>query len=225
MKILIVEDEEKLLRSILDYLKSEKYVCEYATDYAEASEKIFLYEYDCIILDLTLPHGDGLGLLKELKDKKAETGVIIISARNSLDDRIKGLELGSDDYLAKPFHLSELNARVKAIIRRKGFEANNVIEFNEISVDINAKVVTINGTNPTLTHKEYELLLYFMRNKKRVITKNSIAEHLWGDDMDMAESFDSLYAHIKNLRKKILVCGAPDYIKTVYGLGYTFKDN
>jgi DNA-binding response OmpR family regulator len=223
LKILIIEDEKELLDSMRIYLESENYRCETANNYQKASEKINMYNYDCVVVDITLPKGNGLQIVKELKEKKSEAGIIIVSAKNSLDDKLKGLELGSDDYLTKPFHLSELNARIKAIIRRKNFDGKNELLLNEIKIDLPARTVFIKKQSLILTTKEYELLLFFISNKNKVITKNAIAEHLWGDDMDQTDSFDFIYTHIKNLRKKMLEKGAEDYIKTIYGIGYNFS--
>lgn len=223
MKLLIIEDEKELSDNIRDYLGSEKFICEAAYDYQIALEKIHLNEYSCIILDLTLPHGNGLDLLKELERMGKADGVLIISARNSLDDKIKGLNMGADDYLAKPFHLSELSARVSAIIRRKSFAGRNKIVIDQLTLDLQEKTLNFGSDDIILTRKEYELLLYLISNKNKVITKESIAEHLWGDDIDMADNYDFIYSHIKNLRKKMINAGAPDYIKAVYGMGYKFK--
>ena len=222
MKILIIEDEKELSNSIAAYLKSEDYVCEIADDYNKAIVKTELYDYDCILLDITLPGGNGLGILKELKANNKTDGVLIISAKNSLDDKIAGLTIGADDYLPKPFHLSELSARIAAIIRRKNFGGNNILIFHNISIDTMAKQAFVNKKPIDLTKKEYELLLYFVSNKKRVISKNAIAEHLWGDGMEGNNDF--IYTHIKNLRKKLMDKGNPDYIKSVYGMGYKFSD-
>ncbi|GAC1597315.1 MAG: response regulator transcription factor [Ginsengibacter sp.] len=222
MKILIIEDEKALSDSIVSYLKSENYICETASTFKVAVEKIETFEYDCILLDISLPDGNGLELLKILKEDNKMDGVLIISARNSLDDKIKGLKMGADDYLAKPFHLSELAARVGAIIRRKVFEGSQTIAFHEISINTTNKIADVNGKSLDLTRKEYELLLYFISNKKRVISKTAIAEHLWGDDMDGNNDF--IYTHIKNLRKKLSDAGAEDYIRSVYGMGYKFSD-
>jgi DNA-binding response OmpR family regulator len=223
LKILLIEDEKDLLDSMRIYLESEGYRCETANDYQKASEKIHSYEYDCVVVDITLPKGNGLQIVKELKDKKSEAGIIIVSAKNSLDDKLKGLDLGSDDYLTKPFHLSELNARIKAIVRRKNFDGKNEVVLNEIKIDLPSRTAFIKSEQLNLTTKEYELLLFFISNKNKVITKNAIAEHLWGDDMDQSDSFDFIYTHIKNLRKKMLEKGAEDYVKTVYGIGYNFS--
>lgn len=212
MKILVVEDEKELSKSIVAYLKEESYICETAMDYNAAIQKIELYEYDCILLDINLPDGNGLHLLKHLKDNNKLEGVLIISAKNSLDDRIEGLKLGADDYLPKPFHLSELSARIAAIIRRKNFYGNTIVHFNEITVDTLARVAFFNQTPLDLTKKEYQLLLYFITNKGRVISKNAIAEHLWGDEMDMVNNYDFIYTHIKNLRKRLIEKGCNDLV-------------
>jgi DNA-binding response OmpR family regulator len=224
MKVLIVEDEEALSESIFTYLNSEHFKCETASDFAGAMEKISLYEYACIILDISLPGGSGLDLLRELKANRKAEGVLIISARNSLDEKILGLKTGADDYLTKPFHLSELAARVSAIIRRKSFEGRNSLHFDELHLDLLEKTVKINNSMLDLTRKEYDLLIYFISNKNKVISKGAIAEHLWGDNMDMADNYDFIYTHIKNLRKKLLQSGGRDYIKSVYGMGYKFND-
>jgi len=223
MKILIIEDEQELSSSICTYFATEQFICETAFDYATALEKISLYEYACIVLDITLPGGSGLDILKELKKQDKADGVIIISAKNALDDKIYGLKAGADDYLTKPFHMPELGARVAAIIRRKSFGGKNNIVFNELHIDLNEKQVSVAGKIVELTKKEYDLLLYFISNKNKVISKAAIAEHLWGDNMDLADNYDFIYTHVKNLRKKILQAGAPDYIKSVYGMGYKFS--
>ncbi len=221
MKILIIEDEKELSESIATYLKGENYICEIAGDFNKAIEKTELYDYDCILLDITLPGGNGLEILRELKINNKMDGVLIISAKNSLDDKVTGLTLGADDYLSKPFHLSELSARIAAIIRRKNFDGNDVLRFENLSIDTRAKTALVNDKPLDLTRKEYELLLYFMSNKKRVISRNAIAEHLWGDDMQGNNDF--IYTHIKNLRKKLIEAGGADYIKSVYGMGYKFS--
>lgn len=223
MKILLIEDELELLNSMKMYLESEGYICETASDYQKASEKINVHQYDCVVVDITLPKGNGLQIVEELKENKSEAGIIIVSAKNSLDDKLKGLELGSDDYLTKPFHLSELNARIKAIVRRKSFDGKNELVLNEIKIDVPSRTAFIKEKPLTLTSKEYDLLLFFISSKNKVITKNAIAEHLWGDDMDQSDSYDFIYTHIKNLRKKMLEKGCEDYIKTVYGIGYNFS--
>ena len=223
MKLLIIEDESSLNKSMVDYLSKQQYLCEAVNNYQDALEKIECYEYDCIVLDIMLPDGNGLQLLQHLKANKKQEGVIIISARNELDDKIMGIQSGADDYLTKPFHLSELSVRIAAIIRRKNLQGNNILTFKDIKIDVLAKSILVNDKAIMATRKEYELLLYLMINKNRVLSKNAIAEHLWGDDMDMAGNHDFIYTHIKNLRKKILAAGAGDYLQSVYGMGYRFS--
>lgn len=222
MKILIIEDEKALAESIGLYLSDEGYVCEFAYDYQNASSKINDYDYDCVIVDINLPDGSGLNIIRELKENRSTSGIIIISARNSLDDRITGLDIGADDYLVKPFNLSELNARIKSVIRRISFGGSNEIIFNEIRIDTDAIKVFVNDNNVNLTKKEYDLLIFFVSNKDRVLTKESIGENVWGDYADTLASFDFIYTHIKNLRKKLLDRGCSDYLKNVYGVGYKF---
>ena len=222
MKILVVEDEPALYESMLTYFTEEGNICEHAANFASAAEKIALYSYDCILLDLGLPDGEGLQLLTKIKALQKNDGVLIISARQSLDDRIAGLDLGADDYLVKPFHLSELKARVSAIVRRKHFGGNNVINFHEIKVDVTAMKVSVYGADVVLTKKEFDLLVYFLSNKNKVVTKNAMAEHLWGDDIDLSDDFDFIYTHVKNLKKKLAEAGAKDYLHSVYGIGYKF---
>ncbi len=225
MKLLIIEDESDLRNIILKYLQKEGYVCEVACDYVEAFKKINNYEYDCVLVDLNLPKGDGLNLVKMLREDESKSGIIIISAKNSIEDRINGLEEGADDYLTKPFNLSELNARIKAVIRRKTNQVSKEIAFGNMQINFDERSVKINNTTLNLTKKEYEILIYLVRNKKRVVTKDSIAEHLWGDYMDEAVSFDFIYAHVKNLRKKLVDHNCGEYLKTIYGIGYKFEVN
>ena len=222
MKILLIEDEKELCRSIETYLTQENYLCESAMTYEDAIEKINLYLYDCVVVDITLPDGTGLDIIRALKTNKTETGIIIISAKNSLDDKITGLGIGADDYLTKPFHLSELNARIKSVIRRRNFGGSNEIIINEIQILPEQMQVLVYGKEIILTKKEFDLLIFFISNKNRVLTKEAIAEHLWGEEMDMADSFDFIYTHIKNLRRKMLEKGGHDYINTIYGMGYKF---
>lgn len=223
MKILIVEDERELAKSMVQYLRQESYVCEVAHTEQAASEKILLHDYDCILLDITLPDGNGFSILEKLKKEEKTEGVIIVSAKNSLDDKIKGLNLGADDYLAKPFHLSEMGARISAVIRRKRFGGSNTLSFNELTIDLLGKITTIHDRLVDLTRKEYDLLLFLVSNKNRVVSKNAIAEHLSGDAAEVFDNFDFIYAHIKNLKKKLTEAGCQDYIKTIYGLGYKFE--
>jgi DNA-binding response OmpR family regulator len=225
MKILIVEDEKELAQSMDNYLSGEQFSCEQSHNFSSAFEKITLYDYACIILDITLPDGSGMDIVKELQNQHKMDGVIIVSAKNSLDDKVAGLKTGADDYLTKPFHLPELAARVAAIIRRKSFDGKNLIQFDNLLVDLNNKEVNVQEKKVDLTRKEFELLLYFIGNKNRVIAKNAIAIHLWGDSFDVYGNYDFIYTHIKNLRRKLVAAGAPDYIKSVYGMGYKFSQS
>ncbi len=225
MKILIIEDEPGLRQSIQKYLEYQGYICEAAGDFITGMEKVRTFNYDCVVVDIGLPYGNGLDIVKELKEIESKSGIIIISAKNALEDKLKGLELGSDDYLTKPFHLSELNARINAIIRRRNFGGNKIIEFNEIKLNAEAQRVTVNNRAVNLTDKEYQLLEYFIANNRRVLTKAAIAEHIWGDGYEQVSNYDFIYSHIKNLRKKLIDAGCEDYIKTVYGSGYRFTDN
>lgn len=225
MKLLLVEDQAELASSIKSYFSQEGDVCEVADSFSRASEKLYAYTYDILVLDLMLPDGDGLSLLQTVKENWPETGVVIISAKNALDDKLAGLDLGADDYLPKPFHLAELNARTKAVFRRRQQEGKNLISFNEIVLNLDTYEASVHQDVLDLTRKEFELLHYFLVNRNRLLTKQAIAEHLWGDYMDTADSFDFVYQHIKNLRKKIAKADGQDYLKTVYGVGYKLKES
>jgi DNA-binding response OmpR family regulator len=225
MKLLLVEDEPMLLEEMENYLTEQGYRCERATTFEEGEDKITLYQYDAIVLDITLPGGTGLQLLELLKKQHKDSGILIVSAKDSLTDKLTGLELGADDYLTKPFHLEELNARVNALLRRKSFSGHTKIEIDELVVDTSAQEVQVKNEIINLTKKEYQLLLYFILNKNRVVSKQSIAEHLWGDHYDMADNYDTVYVHTMNLRKKISSKTGKDYIKTVYGMGYKFTQS
>lgn len=220
MKILIIEDERQLSDSIVSFLGQEEYLCEQAFSYMEAAGKIEVYEYDCILLDLMLPGGTGLDLLRHIKETAPRTGVIIVSAKDSLDDKVTGLRLGADDYLAKPFHLPELSMRVFALLRRKCFTASNVIQSGAVSVDLLERSVTIGEKRLDLTRTEYDLLLFLIENRRRVVSKSALAEHLSGDIADMMDDFNFVYAHIKNLKGKLADAGLNNCIKTFYGAGY-----
>jgi DNA-binding response OmpR family regulator len=225
MKILIVEDEVKLAQSIFDYLKKEESIdCEIAASYHDGLRKIQDFEYDCIILDITLPDGNGLNILTHLKEEKSNTGVLVISARNTTENKIEGLNLGADDYITKPFHLTEMNARIKSILRRRNFNGETVLNFDLIRVVVNDHLVFVNNQPLNLTPTEFNLLMYFMSNKNRVVTKESLIDHFWENGYDQTASNDLIYAHIKNLRHKILEKGGNDYIRTVYGIGYKLSD-
>lgn len=223
VKILLVEDELSLASSILSFLKMSGNLCEHASTYKDAIEKVCMYKYDCALIDLNLPDGSGLDVIAELKKSGANTGIIIISARDTLEDRIKGLDIGADDYLIKPFELAELNARVKSLFRRISFGGNNLINMGDLSINPDEFEVSAKGEKMELTKKEYNLLMFFVSNANRVLAKETIAEHIWGDNIDLADSYDFVYAHMKNLRKKFQKKGLQDYIQTVYGVGYKFQ--
>ena len=224
MKLLLIEDEKELALSIQKYLTDKDFVCEWANNTKDALDKIFIYDYDCILLDLMLPDGNGFKILKGLKQENKAEGIIIISAKETLETRIEGFNLGADDYLTKPFHLSELLVRIQALIRRKNFKGSNIVAFNEIYIDILSKTVKVDNNKIDITKKEIDLLLYLIGNENRVLSKSAIAEHLSGDMADMLDNHDFVYAHIKNLKKKLNDAGSRDYIKSVYGLGYKWKN-
>src|SRR5450432_913349 len=223
MKVLIIEDSNEMACSVRDFLVRESYICEIASNFSEAEEKLFRFQYDCILLDIMLPDGNGLNLLKLIKTEQLQTNVLVISAKNGLDDKVTGLEEGADDYITKPFHLPELHARIRAIYRRKNLNGNNLVQFNEISLNTNTLGAVVNGRILDVTRKEFDLLLYFIVNKDRVLSRQSIAAHLWGDYTDDLANFDFVYQHVKNLRKKIGAARGIDYIGTVYGIGYKFN--
>lgn len=225
MKLLIVEDDRSLSAAINEYMKMEGHICEIALNYRQAINKTADNLYDCIILDIGLPDGSGLDIIRELKANKSIDGILILSAKSSLDDKLTGLKTGADDYLTKPFHFAELSARINAIYRRNNLLGQNEISFNEIKINTSDNQVKVNGTVLSLTRKEYDLLLFFMANRNRIITKESIVEHLWGDDVILTDSFDFVYTNVKNLRQKITKAGGKNYIKCIYGFGYKFLDN
>ncbi|WBL22720.1 response regulator transcription factor [Zunongwangia sp. HRR-M8] len=220
MKILIIEDEQQLLSSIQQSLEKEVFLVETATDYHSALEKALIYEYDCILLDIMLPKGSGLDILKILKKEGKSDNVIIISAKDSLDDKLAGLELGADDYLTKPFHLAELNARIKAVLRRKDLNGTNILQIANTKLDFDSRQFWVNEVTVSLNRKEFDVLYYFMINKDRLVTKSALAEHVWGDHSDNADNFDFVYYQIKNLRKKIQSTTADIEIESIYGIGY-----
>jgi DNA-binding response OmpR family regulator len=222
MKLLLIEDEKELTRSILDYIKDEGYVCTSSATFNDASKNINDYEYDCVVVDLTLPGGSGLTLIRQLKEAQPNTGIIIISAKNSLDDKLTGLDLGADDYLTKPFHLAELNSRIKSVLRRRFYSGGTAITINELRIEPERHEVFVNDEEIVLTKKEFDILLYLATNKEKVLTKEGILEHIWGDDASTLDNLDFVYTHIKNLRKKLIAKNCTDYIKSMYGIGYKF---
>jgi two-component system, OmpR family, response regulator ArlR len=220
MKILVIEDEPGMRDSMVQSLQQEQYVVETANDFYTAQEKLGVYEYDCILLDIGLPGGNGLAILEELKQQGKTEGVIIVSAKNSIEDKVKGLDLGADDYLAKPFHLAELHARVKSILRRKKFDGNSYVACNNLKIDAERRMIWVDEKEVTLNRKEFDVLLYFVTNKNRLVNKSALAEHVWGDHIDEANSFDFIYSQIKNLRKKLKDHEADIEIQAIYGVGY-----
>lgn len=224
MKILIIEDEHQLSDSIRRYLESQRYLCEQAFDFADAKMKVGVYDYDCVLLDLMLPEGNGLDILREIRKRRNPVGVIIISGKDSLDDKLDGLQIGADDYLPKPFPLSELSMRIYALIRRKEFNANNILQSGDIAIDLLEREVRVGDVPLELTKTEYELLLFFLSNKGKAISKSAIAEHLSGEMADMLNSYDFIYSHIKNLKAKLAERGCTDNIKTIYGMGYKWME-
>jgi DNA-binding response OmpR family regulator len=224
VKILIIEDEIELANDIEQFLSAQRYMCERASTYNEALQKISNYSYDCILLDLMLPGGNGMDILNLLKCENRNDGIIIISAKNSLDDKINGLKIGADDFLSKPFHQAELNARIFSVIRRKQFDNSNNIQSGSVHVNLLSKSVKVNSVSIVLTKKEFDLLIYFIGNKNKVISKSALAEYLSGDFADMFDNFDFVYAHVKNLKKKLNVPGNENQLKTVYGTGYKWEE-
>ncbi len=224
MKLLVIEDERKLSENIVTYLSSDDYRCEQAYTFNEAMEKISLYSYDCILLDLNLPDGDGLKILEEITRMQLDSGIIIISARGSLDDKITGLTIGADDYLPKPFSLSELGIRIYALMRRRQFSSNNILKTNNIEINLLTKTVTVEDKQLIFTKSEYELLLFLIGNKNRLVSKTAIAEHLSGDMADMMDNHNFVYSHIKNIKMKLSQVGCENYIKTIYGTGYQWTE-
>ena len=224
MKLLIIEDDTSLREIMQRALQGEGYIVETAPTYFDACDKIAGYSYDCIMLDIMLPDGNGLKLLKEIKKSGKEERVIIISARDSLDDKITGLDLGADDYLAKPFYMAELSARIKSVMRRGSGAVNNNMKAGNITLDPGSRRVTVGGQEVTLLKKEFDILLYFMQRPEHIVDKAVLAEAVWGDHIDMVDNFQFVYAQIKNLRKKLSEAGADTNIKAVYGFGYKFTE-
>lgn len=220
MKILIIEDELELQDAIKEFLLAEDYIVEVASDFASGMEKVVIYQYDCILLDISLPGGTGLKILEEIKKSNIKSNIIIISAKDSIDDKVKGLDLGADDYLAKPFHFTELHARIKAVLRRKKLDGTNVLVIGNLEIDFDQRMVNIAGHELKLNRKEYDILSFFATNTNRLITKEALAEHVWGDNIDSADSFDFVYSQVKNLRKKLKDYQSDVEIDNVYGAGY-----
>lgn len=224
MKILVIEDNTELLYDIKNFLEREGNVCEVAPDYKTAYMRVGIFPYDIMVIDIMLPDGNGLDIIKEVKKENLDVGIIIISAKNALGDKVHALEIGADDYLTKPFYLPELNARINALYRRKVYKGSKEIFFNEIRIRPEKYEVFVNDRPMVLTKKEFDIIHFFVANKNRLLTKESIAEHLWGDHIEMADSFKFIYTHLANLRKKIAELGGKNYIKSIYRVGYKFTD-
>lgn len=222
MKLLVIEDEHELRNSISDFFNKSGVIAVVAANKFEAEDKLISHQFDAIVLDITLPDGSGIDIIPIIKETQSNSGILILSAKNSLDDKIKGLDLGADDYLTKPFHLAELNSRIKALVRRNVYKGEDSVSFNEIKINLKESQAYIDNKVIQLTKKEFDLLLYLINNQNRVLTKESIAEHLWGDNIEYLENYDFIYTHIKNLRKKIVANGGNDYLKTVHGIGYKY---
>lgn len=222
MKILIIEDEPELREIIQRYLEKERYVVTCAGDLKTGLMKIEDYDYDCILLDIMLPDGNGLSMLAALKERHKQENVIIISAKDSLEDKVAGLELGADDYLPKPFHLPELSARIRSVIRRNNRNGNIGLNYGNINILPDTFQVFIDHKPLELTRKEYDILFYLMNRPERIINKQMLAEAVWGDHIDQVDNFDFIYAQVKNLRKKLKDAGATPSLKAVYGFGYKF---
>ncbi|MGQ9619422.1 MAG: response regulator transcription factor [Bacteroidales bacterium] len=220
MKILIIEDEPEMSELIKQFLEVENYVVESACNFTTGMDKVVSFDYDCILLDVMLPDGNGLKLLQELKKMDKADSVIIISAKDSVDDKVKGLELGADDYLVKPFHFAELNARIKSVIRRKNPDIRKMLEFQNVILNMEERLTLINGKPVELNRKEFDILAFLMMNRNRIASKSAIAENVWGDYIDRVNDFDFIYSQIKNLRKKLQDHGAMLDITSVYGIGY-----
>jgi DNA-binding response OmpR family regulator len=224
MKILIIEDEKSLLEDIKHYLTENGYNCDYSTTVKSALNKLAENKYTVALIDLDLPDGSGLEIISHIKNTFPEMGIIITTAANSLEDKLNGLKLGADDYLTKPFHLSELNARIYSLIRRRNFSGKNALVFDGLEIDTTEKKIISNGVALQFTKKEYDILVFLASNPTHLITKEALAENIWGDKAEMATTFDFVYSQIKNLKRKLNEVGLKDYIKVVYGLGYKFKN-
>ena len=220
MKILIIEDETALLQTIEEFLKSENFLIESAQDYNAALEKAMTYDYECILLDIMLPGGNGLDILKTLKEAHKKQPVLILSAKDSVEDKVLGLEIGADDYLAKPFHLAELLARIKSIIRRNAQDGEQFVKYKNVSLDPDSRQVTVNEKIIPLNRKEFDLFYYFILRPNKLLEKTSLVESVWGDHTDQADNLDFIYSQIKNIRKKLKEAEADMDIQAVYGVGY-----
>lgn len=225
MKLLIAEGDISFMDAVFRYLKKEGHICEQAQDCPSAGKKIVNYEYDCVLVDFQLPRGGGMSLISRLKEQRSSSGIIVTSGQDTVADRVVALNEGADDFVSKSVHLSELQARIKAVVRRKIGLSGRTMDFGRLKIQLDERAVEADGKLLDLTRKEFDILVFLARNKNRVMTKDSIAELLWGDNMDDFPSYDFIYAHLKNLRKKLAGNGCGEYIKTIYGIGYKFIPN
>jgi len=225
MRVLVVKDEQKILKEVSDYIEKEGYFVDATDNYTAGSVLINDYDYDCAIIDINLPDGSGLNLIKELRILKSDVGIIVVSANQSLEDRVKGLVLGADDYVVKPFHLAELGAHIHSLLRRRKFDVTDTLVLNELSIDLRAKEISVNGKNVELTPKEFQILLFLVSNKNRVVSKQALADHLLGNQAEFISNYDFLYAQLKNLRKKVFTSKSSNQIKMIYGVGYKLETN
>ncbi|MEE1232040.1 MAG: response regulator transcription factor [Phocaeicola sp.] len=224
MKVLVIEDDRDLCEIAVRSLEKERYVVAWASDYYEAMQKLEDYEYDCILLDIMLPGGNGLDLLKYLRELKKDTAVIILSAKDSLEDKIAGLDLGADDYLPKPYHLAELHARIKSVVRRHQRNSIQTVSYGNVEINPDRFEVQIAGSPVSLNRKEYDILYYFLTRPNRLVNKETLAEAVWGDHIDQVDNFDFMYAQVKNLRRHLKQYGASVELKAVYGFGYKLSE-
>lgn len=220
MRILLVEDERSLAKEIHDFLQSEHHVLDEVRTKKAASENLAVNSYDFVLLDLGLPDGDGLDLLKDVTRYQENASVIILTARTEVGDKLLGFESGADDYLSKPFSLLELKARMQAILRRKSGWKKDVIQLSGFEIHLNEPLVSFEGQEIKLTKKEYILLQFMLINKNRVLNRFQLAEHLWGDHLDDDYQSNYIDVHVKNIRKKLGAFGPVDWLETVRGLGY-----
>lgn len=225
MKLLLIEDNVDLREVIQQSLEQERYVVEVATTYVEAMNKLFVYEYDCVLIDIMLPDGNGLDLLREMHKRRKKHNAIIISAKDAIEDKVEGLELGADDYLPKPFHLAELHARIRSVLRRSQRGGDNLVTLGNVCLNPHTFAVEIAGERVDFVRKEYDILAYFMSRPNRLVAKETLAEAIWGDAIDQSDNFDFVYAQMKNMRKKLKNAHATIEVKTVYGFGYQLVES
>lgn len=220
MKILIIEDEPELRKTVQSSLEASSHLVEYASDFSSGLRKTEDYTYDCILLDIMLPGGNGLDILREIRQRNPETSVIILSAKDAVDDKVAGLDLGADDYLAKPFHLAELHSRINSALRRRVRNGEDHIMYKNLKIYPEDRTLKINEQEVPLNRKEYDMLYHFMVRPNKLLQKTTLAESIWGDDIDQADSLDFIYSQVKNLRKKLKDNHSEADLQAVYGVGY-----